>query len=98
MQHATHAMHSNSLAAYAQEQPKLDERKERILNVVQQLGPVTDREVCQILEYKEMNMVRPRITELVRSGRLVEIAKVKDHETGKSVRLVDLPNSGVTHV
>jgi hypothetical protein len=96
MQHAEHQMHSNSLAAYSQECEKLDERKKAILDVVFGIGEaLTDREICMLLGFSDMNSVRPRITELVQAGRLIELKKIKDATTGKSVRIVSLNNTAV---
>jgi hypothetical protein len=48
-----------------------------------------------LLGFSDMNSVRPRITELVQAGRLIELKKIKDATTGKSVRIVSLNNTAV---
>lgn len=50
----------------------------------------TDRDLTRELGFSDMNSVRPRVTELVQNGYLKVVAKVRDAETGKSVRLVTL--------
>ena len=47
-----------------------------------------DREVMRMLDFTDMNKVRPRITELVDAGVLREVGTVKDETTGRHVRLV----------
>lgn len=48
--------------------------------------PLTDREVAERLGFTDLNSCRPRITELIHAGEVAEIANVKDHVTGKTVR------------
>jgi len=50
---------------------------------------MTDREVAEALLFDDMNAVRPRITELVQAGSLVEVGSKQDTETGRTVRLVE---------
>jgi len=92
-QHATHNMHDNSLEAYREELPKLHPRERDILGAVSHnwRGPWTDREIMRMLGFTDPNSVRPRITELLRAGLLVEGDKVKDSTTGKTVRTVRVP-------
>jgi hypothetical protein len=52
------------------------------------LQGLTDRQIMLVLEYDEMNCVRPRITELKKKGLVREVGKTKCPRTGKSVRLV----------
>lgn len=47
---------------------------------------LTDREVRDRCGFQDMNSVRPRITELVEEGFLVEGPSVKDEVTGRTVR------------
>ena len=83
-------MHAHSLEAYRAEQPKLSRRAERILDWIETHPRVTDRDVMVGLGYTDMNAVRPRITELVDAGRLVEVAEKPCAVTRKTVRIVDL--------
>lgn len=49
-------------------------------------GPMTAREICRKLGYgSDLNMVRPRITELVQSGHLVESGEKYDIATDRNV-------------
>ncbi len=63
-------------------------RRKNVLAVYQAMpkSALTDREVANAMGFKDLNMARPRITELVKSGTLSEIGKVKDFLTGKTVR------------
>ena len=51
-------------------------------------GPATDREVMAGLGFSDPNAVRPRITELVAAGVLVEDGEVLDPVTDRMVRRV----------
>lgn len=46
----------------------------------------TDRDMLRILGYSDPNAVRPRITELIGMGLLIEVDAVRDSVTGKTVR------------
>ena len=52
-------------------------RKAKIL-VALQAGPMTARCVMQVLGYSDLNSVRPRLTELVHEGLVVEAGTVWD--------------------
>lgn len=55
-------------------------------------GPATAREIGRKLGYTDLNAVKPRITELVKKGRLVEAGKKYDQATDRNVtcwRLAD---------
>lgn len=83
-------IHNNSRESYA----LLDResRQEVILAVFGESGrPLSDRMVAEELGFVDMNRVRPRITELVKSGRLVELRrKHYDEQTQRNVRLCAL--------
>ena len=81
-------MHRNSLDAYTIEHPKLTSRARLILENINQHGAATDREIRSRMGYSDMNMVRPRITELIERGELIEIRQVLDKTTNKTVRVV----------
>jgi predicted HTH transcriptional regulator len=85
-------MHANSLAAYHSEADRLSKRAWLVLAYITQNGPKTDRQVMEGMGFKEPNAVRPRITELVDAGKLVEVRSVKCPRTGKTVRVVGIPN------
>jgi predicted HTH transcriptional regulator len=83
-------MHQNSLSAYRSEETKLSRRAEAILAWIVLNGPRTDREVMQGMGFGEPNQVRPRITELIEAGKLMEVCSRRDTATGKTVRVVDI--------
>lgn len=92
------AVHANSLAAFRAEAPTLSRRSEMVLDWVRSHGPATDRQVMDGLGFRDPNAVRPRVTELVLDGLLVEIGTTRCTTTGKTVRLVDVrrgPAQGV---
>lgn len=89
-EHASHAMHEHSLAAYRSEEAKLHTRDKAVLEWIRQHGPHTDREVMRGLGFTEPGAVRPRITELISKGCLMEVCSRKDEVTGKTVRVVDV--------
>lgn len=84
-------MHRNSLQAFYADEPKLSRRAEQILAWIAERGPRTDREVAYGMGFGEnLNAVRPRITELIDSHKLMEVGDVKCPVTGKRVRRVDV--------
>ncbi len=91
MTHLSHTMHENSLEAYRSEEPKLSRRALAILTWITEHGPRTDRQVAQGMGFgNDMNAVRPRISELIESGKLMEVTSRKCPDTRKTVRVVDL--------
>ena len=91
------AVHPNSLATYAAQQPEMSRRARSIYNWVLLHGPATDREILHGLELVDMNSVRPRITEMVHEydaernatgDWLAEVATTQDALTGMKVRRV----------
>lgn len=82
-------MHENSTQAYHEEKPKLSAREQEILDWMERWkNPASDRTLKSRMGYDDMNMVRPRVTELVDKGLLKEVDKIKCSTTGKTVRLV----------
>ena len=72
--HDDHEMHRNSLDAFRREHRGLGERAVIIFHLLAcAKAPMTDRAVMQSLGFSDMNMVRPRITELVKSKYLEEM-------------------------
>ncbi len=59
-------------------------RQAKILEV---LGnkEMTSREIATVLGYTDMNAVRPRITELAATGKIVVCRAVNDPVTGRTV-------------
>lgn len=64
-------------------------RKAKIL-VALQAGPMSARCVMQVLGYSDLNSVRPRLTELVQEGRVVEAGTVWDPISERNVALYAL--------
>lgn len=87
-------MHVNSLTAYREERPRLSQRAADVLEVVRMFGPLTDREIVETMGYRDMNAVRPRVTELIEAGILVEHDSVRCPVTGKTVRRVAVRRPG----
>lgn len=74
-----------------------DKRRQRILSIYQASAGVecfTDRQICRMLGFEDLNAVRPRISEMVKEGLLFEAGKIKDELTKTSVRLVRLRIAG----
>jgi len=68
-------------------------RAEQILDIFKEYGfPMTDRGVLMRLfpGSDNLNLVRPRITELINKGQLQEVGNVMDFKTQKQVRSVYL--------
>ena len=69
-------------------------RNKEILSVFNSIShlKLTDREVMERLNYKDMNAVRPRISEMIRKGILMEVGTIRDPLTKRKVRFVELAN------
>lgn len=89
--HTSHRMHDHSLEAYDELRTDLGKRHALIWQCVQMNGPITDRAVMQRLGFRDMNQVRPRITELIQMKELVEGEPVTDVYTNRKVRTVRVP-------
>lgn len=65
---------------------KLD-RKTRQQHILAMIGSrsMTAREIAHRLGFSDLNAVRPRITELVREGRLLEVGRRYDKQTQRNV-------------
>ena len=85
-------MHQNSLQAYYEESPNLSKRQSDILKFFQSNpnSSFTDRQVQARMGFHERNQVQPRITELIKIGKLWEVGKTKCPLTEKMVRTVGL--------
>ena len=85
-------IHSNSVASFATTRPDREKRILAILAVLSEDGELlTDRQIKDRLGFQEMNAVRPRITELLKEGRISEYGKTRCQLTGKTVRKIGLP-------
>ena len=91
--------HENSLAARGSIEGALEQRKAEIVAWVDLHGPCTVRCINEGLfgAWADMDLTRPRVTELLAAGRLVELGKVPDHVTGRSVMTVDLAGRESRH-
>ena len=83
-------IHQNSIAAYHADLPRLSRRAQAIIAWLELHPRSTDREVMLGMGFSDMNCVRPRITEAVDAGALVEVGETVCSFTRKTVRLVDL--------
>jgi len=91
-------MHNNSRKSY--EECKADDNFKRIIHRIayyfeqRSAHSFTDREVKDLmygagqLPFNDMNMVRPKITKLIKDGMLEEVRNVEDPATKRSVRKV----------
>lgn len=83
--------HVNSLLAFAEGKEDLFSKREwQVLGALKDLRQATDREIMIALGFADMNSVRPRITELIADGLIVEAFSIVDPVTGKTVRVVRL--------
>lgn len=89
--HSKATIHPNSRAAYFEGAGMISRRAQMVLDWVRANGRATDRQVMQGLGFAEPNAVRPRITELVDIGALIEVGSIACPVTHKTVRLVDVP-------
>jgi predicted HTH transcriptional regulator len=80
-------VHDNSMAAYRGLQTEIKGRRAAIVQtLIESRHSLTDRQIMERLGFADMNAVRPRISELVKSGMLREVGGVQ--EDGRAVRLV----------
>jgi DNA-binding Lrp family transcriptional regulator len=84
-------MHINSLLAFDEERSKLNNRCQRILRVIEKYPNSSDRDVLRELGGQDMNMVRPRITELIKRGLVVETGTMRCAVTERKCRTVGIP-------
>ena len=82
--------HSYSLASYGEMSAQVEQaRKAQIVEWLRKFGPANDRMVRDgLYPGADMNMVRPRITELLDAGALRECGGRVCPETGRTVRMV----------
>jgi hypothetical protein len=84
-------MHANSLAAYYDgELDEFTKRQREILEAFKRYGGLTDRQCMTKLGYHDMNAVRPRITELINRGVLLEVSNPTCPVTKKTVRVCEI--------
>jgi len=82
--------HTDSLAAHDAMRSRIRARQGLVLGWVDEHGPATDREIRDGLygEGADMNLVRPRVSELLDAGMLAECGRCEDVVTGRTVRRV----------
>lgn len=88
------SMHINSLAAFDEIEEERSDRAEIIYALMTAASvPMTDRQVMQALGFSDMNMVRPRITELKDNRWAMEVGSIECPVTNRHVRLVKALNA-----
>lgn len=80
-------IHRNSIQSFHEIRDKLNGKHQVIWDAFKSSENLTDRMVKDMLGFEDMNSVRPRITELVKNGYLVEVDRSKCPVTGKKVRV-----------
>jgi predicted HTH transcriptional regulator len=87
-------IHQHSLDALEEirEDGSKQTREQRILQVFAEHGNMTDRAVLARINpgSDNLNYCRPRITELIRKGKIEEKGSTQDSVTGKTVRVCGL--------
>ncbi len=83
-------IHPNSSAAYAAitDEGITANRCRLILAFLRNHGASTERDVMLGLGFCDMNSVRPRLSELIDDGRVLEVGSRPDAMTGRKVRVV----------
>ena len=89
--HAQHAMHAHSRLAHNVVRQSLPARQAEVYGAVLTLGRGTDRQIATLLGYSDLNRVRPRITELLQEGALIEHHATRCKVTRRLVRTVTTP-------
>jgi len=83
-------IHNNSKKSF-KDINDLSERQTAILKLLMdQIHPLTDREIKQKLGFYDMNQVRPRITELIKKDLIMEVDSVICKVSNKSVRRLSI--------
>ena len=85
------AIHAHSLEARDAHQVNHETRAARIVRYIASAGkPKTDRNILEALfnGSDDMNLVRPRINDLLKEGKLMVAGETTDHRTGEMVRMV----------
>lgn len=80
-------IHENSSASFAESSEARGALESRVLQLMSDRKPRTDREIQYALEHSEP--IRPRITQLVDAGLLHEVGSKRCQYTGKTVRLTE---------
>lgn len=78
--------------AFEELRESLGERQKKILQVIEKFPNSTDREILQELNLHDMNMVRPRVTELIKEGFIEESGSIQCAVTNRRCRTVRVLN------
>lgn len=82
-------VHDNSIQTFYETEQDREKRRAEVFEVYVKAGrSMTDREVCKALGYNDLNAVRPRCSELVDEGLLIEVGKTRCPITNRRVRLM----------
>lgn len=79
-------LHTNSMLS-SREVEKFNRRLTILEAFRKAKTPLTDRQVMKLCGFTDGNSVKPRITEMVEEGHLIEVGSEKDELTGRRVRL-----------
>jgi hypothetical protein len=82
------SIHPNSMAAYASTMVERESLDGRILKLMADGKPRTDRQIQRALDHPEP--LRPRVNELLKDGQLFEVGSTVCDVTGKTVRLTQI--------
>ncbi len=81
-------IHANSISSYKKMKGARIDRLGMVLDCfAQSRQPLTDRQVMERLGFFDKNAVSPRITELIKIGKVVDLGNVQDPTTNRSVRV-----------
>jgi len=84
-------IHRNSIQSFGEIREKLAGKHQVIWDAFHKHSDkLTDRMVKDMLGFEDMNSVRPRITELIKNGYLLESDRAKCPVTGKKVRVCEI--------
>lgn len=79
-------MNSKSITSYRELKDVLSIRQAEVLQVIQYLGPSTNRMIAKYLDW-DINRVTGRVTELREKGFVVYAGDYFDKETSRTVNL-----------
>lgn len=81
-------IHTNSIQSYHTQRNRLNTRAAQVYKAFSDFPEgATDREIMSAMGFHEPNSVRPRITELIEKGYLVEIGNRICPVSGRKVRV-----------
>lgn len=91
------SIHENSVLSNEDGKERLYElRRAKVLAALRSSpAPMTVREIMTYCGFEDPNAVRPRVTELLKDGALIEAGNVQCPITGRRVMLVAIPKMAV---